>query len=306
MGKTLAVLGATGNQGGSVVNNVLSDPQLSKEWKIRIVTRNVNSDAAKKFESKGCQVVQGDNSNYGDLVNAFKDAQAVFIMTAFTPGVNEFESGKKAVDAALVNNVKCILFSTLDSANEVSNGEFQIPHMDEKKKLEDYIRSKPVKASYFSIGSFMENFQWYWKPQKVGDNKWGFINCLSKDTALPFVNVKKDFGKYFVKVFKNFDQYQDKVVYVGSDLLSLSEIANIASKKTGKNVVYEPLKPQEFETLMGPEIGKPIRTMFEYLDKYGIWSASNTTKQLSDEGKQGLTDLDTVEQYFDQNPLELE
>lgn len=57
MSKILTVFGATGNQGGSVVRAILNDPALSKEFKIRGITRDVTKPAAKELASKGVEVV---------------------------------------------------------------------------------------------------------------------------------------------------------------------------------------------------------------------------------------------------------
>jgi len=57
MSKILTVFGATGNQGGSVIKNILSHPQLSKTYKIRAVTRDVSKPAAITLKEKGAEVV---------------------------------------------------------------------------------------------------------------------------------------------------------------------------------------------------------------------------------------------------------
>lgn len=57
MSKILAVFGATGNQGGSVIRTVLSDPALSSQFKIRAITRDVTKPAAKALADKGVEVV---------------------------------------------------------------------------------------------------------------------------------------------------------------------------------------------------------------------------------------------------------
>ena len=57
MSKILTVFGATGNQVGSVIKSVLSDPVLSKEFKIRGVTRDVNKPAARALTAKGVEMV---------------------------------------------------------------------------------------------------------------------------------------------------------------------------------------------------------------------------------------------------------
>ncbi|KAL7954071.1 hypothetical protein V8C34DRAFT_295394 [Trichoderma compactum] len=57
MSKIITVFGATGNQGGSVVEAILADPALSQEFKIRGVTRDVNKPGAKKLAAKGVELV---------------------------------------------------------------------------------------------------------------------------------------------------------------------------------------------------------------------------------------------------------
>ena len=58
MSKILTVFGSTGQQGGSVINSVQAHPTLSKEYKIRGVTRDPSKPAAQKLISKGAEVVQ--------------------------------------------------------------------------------------------------------------------------------------------------------------------------------------------------------------------------------------------------------
>lgn len=57
MSKILTVFGATGNQGGSVIRAVLNDPTLSKEFKIRGITRDVTKPAAKALSTQGVEMV---------------------------------------------------------------------------------------------------------------------------------------------------------------------------------------------------------------------------------------------------------
>jgi uncharacterized protein YbjT (DUF2867 family) len=55
--KIITVFGATGNQGGGVVDTFLNDPKLKNEWTVRGVTRDVNKDSSKKLAAKGVEVV---------------------------------------------------------------------------------------------------------------------------------------------------------------------------------------------------------------------------------------------------------
>lgn len=55
--KIITVFGATGNQGGSVINTILSHPELSKQFDLRGVSRNLSSDKAIKLKAKGVDMV---------------------------------------------------------------------------------------------------------------------------------------------------------------------------------------------------------------------------------------------------------
>lgn len=55
--KIITVFGATGNQGGSIVNIFLNDPKLKNEWTVRGVTRDATTDRAKALAAKGAKVV---------------------------------------------------------------------------------------------------------------------------------------------------------------------------------------------------------------------------------------------------------
>lgn len=66
--KLLTVIGATGIQGGSVIAAALK----SGDWRIRGVTRNVNSDASKALASKGVEMVLADWNDEKTLVKAFE------------------------------------------------------------------------------------------------------------------------------------------------------------------------------------------------------------------------------------------
>lgn len=58
MSKLITVVGSTGNQGGSVIKAILNDPELSKEYKIRGITRDPSKPSGEKLKSQGVDVVK--------------------------------------------------------------------------------------------------------------------------------------------------------------------------------------------------------------------------------------------------------
>lgn len=68
MAKTIAVIGATGAQGGGVVNVMKNTPG----WKVRAITRNPQGEAARKLADAGIEVVQANLDDESSLKKAFE------------------------------------------------------------------------------------------------------------------------------------------------------------------------------------------------------------------------------------------
>ena len=105
MSKLLVIIGATGNQGGSVIKSILADPNASKQFKLRGVTRDVSKDAAKALTEQGVEMVSADLDDKTSLVKAFEGAYGVYAVTDFWATMNkdaEVKQGKNMADAAKV------------------------------------------------------------------------------------------------------------------------------------------------------------------------------------------------------------
>ena len=81
MSKLLTVFGATGQQGGSLINHILNSPELSKLYRLRGVTRDGSKQAAINLKSRGVEIVEADLDKPPTLVSAIKGSCAVFAVT---------------------------------------------------------------------------------------------------------------------------------------------------------------------------------------------------------------------------------
>jgi hypothetical protein len=79
MTKLIVVVGATGNQGGSVAARFLQDPA----YKVRALTRNPSSAASQKLAAAGAEVVQCELDSVDSLKSAFKGANLIFSVTQY-------------------------------------------------------------------------------------------------------------------------------------------------------------------------------------------------------------------------------
>src|SRR5450755_4384878 len=83
MSKLITVFGATGVQGGSVVNAILARPILSKEFKVRAITRDPSKPNAQGLRSRGVETVKADLEHSESVIEALKGSYAVFAVTNY-------------------------------------------------------------------------------------------------------------------------------------------------------------------------------------------------------------------------------
>lgn len=309
MSKILAVFGATGQQGSSVINYVLHDPELSQEYKIRAITRDVNSEKVKQLKEK-VEVVQGDVLKRDSLETALNGVHSVFAMITPSFGLNglevEYNSGKTVADVAVEKGVEYIIFSTLPPVKEISGGKYtKVSHFDAKAKVEQYIRGLPIKSAFYSPGFFMENFQSlsFLAPQQAPDGTWIMARHNSPKAQLPMIDAVGDTGKFIGAILAEPDKYEGKMFCAAAALYSLEEVVTTMSKATGKTVVYKQIPLEDFKNSLS--FGNDIFVeAFSYPEEFGyfgpdseksiIWAAENARGRLS-----------TFEEYLAAHPLQL-
>src|SRR5260370_24667017 len=119
-GKLIAVIGATGQQGGGVVRAL----QASSQFKVRALTRNQD-----KHRELADEVVEGDLNRPETLKAAFKGVHGVFLVTNFQEaGADELKQATAAVHAARDAGVNHLIWSTLPDVEQISGGRFHVPH----------------------------------------------------------------------------------------------------------------------------------------------------------------------------------
>src|SRR5882672_2375898 len=118
--KVIAVVGATGQQGGAVVRALQAD----KQFKVRALTRN-----PAKHSELGDEIVQADLNHPETLEAAFEGAHGVFLVTNFwEEGTDELKQATAAVRAAKYAGVKHFVWSTLPNVEAISDSKFHVPH----------------------------------------------------------------------------------------------------------------------------------------------------------------------------------
>ncbi|KAL4904167.1 hypothetical protein BDW74DRAFT_185802 [Aspergillus multicolor] len=170
MSKVITIVGATGIQGGSVVNALLANP--NPDYAIRAITRNPSSPAARALTQRGIEVVQADTSDFPSLISAFSGSSAIFAVTnpfesLATHGIEkamalETEAGiNLAKAAAETSGLEHFIWSTLPDTAAISGGRVKVPYYASKRAVDEYIRTnlKELWASttFLWIGAYASN-----------------------------------------------------------------------------------------------------------------------------------------------------
>ena len=140
--KIIAVLGATGAQGGGLAHAILNDP--SGEFSLRAITRNASSDKAKALSAAGAEVVSADMDDVESLKKAFDGAYGVYGVTNFWEHFSpqkETQQGKNIAAAAKETGVKHVIWSSFEDTRE------KVPLDDELESL-DYSLGANLKITF--------------------------------------------------------------------------------------------------------------------------------------------------------------
>ena len=312
MSKILAIFGATGQQGSSVVDYVLNDPELSQEYKIRAITRDVDSEKAKQLKKK-VEVVSGDSSDRTSLETALTGVHTIFAMTPPSMGPDgfniEYNSGVSIADAAVAKGVKYIIFSTLPSIKEISGGKYTkgFP-FDAKAKIEQYIRGLSIKSAFYSPGSFMENFHTmpFIYPKQAPDGTWVMARSNSPKTQFPLISAIGDTGKFVGAILAEPDKYEGKTFCAATRLYTLEEQATALAKATGQKVVYKQIPLEDYrKTMQFPaEISDMFVEYFSYLEEFGYYGP-DSEKLVAWAAENARGKPATFEEYLEAHPFQL-
>src|SRR6266481_2633172 len=236
--KLIAVVGATGQQGGGVVRALQAD----KQFKVRALTRN-----PAKHSELGDEVVQADLNRPETLVAAFQGAHGVFLVTnPWGEGTDEVQQATAAVRAAKDAGVKHFVWSTLPDVEAISRGKFHVPHFTDKAKVDRIVKEAGFPNHTFVTAPFYyQNLIGVQAPQKQTDGFMGWALPLDPTVRSIHMGDITELGGIVAGAFASFFPgaaeiaemfgYFQAHTYLGSDSRDQIALANkIASRQPTK------------------------------------------------------------------------
>jgi uncharacterized protein YbjT (DUF2867 family) len=309
--KIIAVMGATGAQGGGVARAILNDK--NSEFTVRALTRNVNSDKALALAKLGAEVVFADLEDQKSLDNAFAGAYGAYCVTFFWAhfSPDKEKAGASAMASALKKaGVKHAIWSTLEDTRKfiplTDNrmptllGAYKVPHFDAKEEANAYFIEAGVPTTFLYTAFFWENFIYFGAgPQKGHDGKL-YITMPMGDKKLPGIS-SEDIGKCAYGIFKLGSELIGKKVFIAGGHLTGNEMAASLSKALGKEILYNDVDPDVYRSFGFPgadEMGNMYQFKRDFNEYYVGIRDINYARKLNPE-------LQTFDQWLVNNAVKI-
>ena len=279
--KIIAVVGATGAQGGGLVRAILSDK--TGEFAARAITRDPDSDKAKELAKMGAAIVKADLDNLESLKKAFAGAYGVYGVTNFWEYFSpEKEKAQAANIAAAAKDakVKHVIWSSLDDTRKwiplsdnrmpTLQNKYKVPHFDAKGESNKFFKEAGVPTTILNTVFYWENFIYFGQGPKKGPEGKISISLPLADKKMPSIAVE-DIGKCALGIFKNGDKYIGKTVGIAGEHLTGKQFADGFSKALGKEVIYNAISADTYRSFGFPgadDMGNMYQFKAEFEDEY--------------------------------------
>ena len=192
------------------------------------------------------------------------------------------------------------------SPNKLSGGKFKnVDLFESKYDVQQYIRSLPIKASFFIPGSFFQNYQTQTKPRPMGDGTYGLFNIMSSEDKVALIDIANDTGKWVVPMLTEPEKYNGKGIACATKAYTQQEIADAISKATGKTVKHIQIPVEKFEGFLPEGSRTMISEMWQHIRDDRYYGAEED-KELEFGHQQVTGRLTTFEEYLEREPLKLE
>ena len=224
--RIILISGATGQQGGATARAL-----AGKGFKIRALTRNPDSEAAKAIAATGAELVKGELDDEASLKAALAGAWGAYaVQNTWTAGVEGEEAqGHRFAKAARAAGVQHYVYASVASADRKTG----IPHFDNKSRVEDTVRSLGFPSSaIIRPVFFMENLPSPWFLN--GDH---IVSTLKPTTKLQMIAVK-DIGEYGALAFLDDARFRNLELDIAGDEVTLPEAADTLGRSLGKPLSY--------------------------------------------------------------------
>ena len=279
--RIIAVVGATGAQGGGLVRAILADP--AGPFAARAITRHVGSDKAKALAAAGVEVVAADLDDEASIERAFAGAYGAFCVTNFWEHFSpekELVQAANMARAAKAAGLQHVIWSTLEDTRKwvpladdrmpTLQGKYKVPHFDAKGEADELFRRAGVPTTFLLTAFYWDNLIHFGSgPQRGPDGRLA-LTIPMDDKKLPAI-AAEDIGKAAYTIFERGREFIGQTVGIAGEHLSGAEMAAALTRALGTEVRFNNVPPEVYRGFGFPgadDLGNMFQFKRDFNDYY--------------------------------------
>jgi uncharacterized protein YbjT (DUF2867 family) len=271
--KIIAVVGATGAQGGGLVRAIMRDK--AGPFTARALTRDVNSDKARALAALGAELVAADVDDPESLQRAFGGAYGAYCVTFFWAHFSpekEIAEARAMAQAAKHAGLQHVIWSTFEDTRKwvplsdnrmpTLQGKYKVAHFDGKAEANAAFTELGVPTTLLLTSFYWDNLIYFGAGPKKGPDGKLAITFPMGDKKLPGI-AAEDIGKCAYGIFKRGREFIGKTVGVAGEHLTGAQMAAALTKALGQEVRYNEVSPDVYRSFGFPG-ADDLGNMFQF------------------------------------------
>lgn len=288
--RTIAVVGATGAQGGGLVRAILADPE--RKFVARAITRDAQSAQARELAALGAEVVAADVDDEASLARALQGAYGAYFVTFFwnhfSPAREKAEAGNMARAARAVG-LSHAVWSTLEDTRRwvplsdprmpTLMGEYKVPHFDAKGESDALFAAAGVPTTCLRTSFYWDNLIHFGMGPKRGEGGALVFALPMGDKRLAGI-AAGDIGKCAYGLFMAGEEFIGKTVGIAGEFLTGAQMAAELTEALGRPVSYFSPTPAEYRAYGFPG-ADDLGNMFQVYQEFEQELCASRSLELS-------------------------
>src|SRR3954465_4920961 len=279
--KIIAVIGATGAQGGGVVRAIQADK--SGPFVARAITRNPNSEKAQALRAAGVEVVAGDADKPETLGPGVAGGYGAFLVTNFWEHFSverEITQARNMAKAAKAAGLQHVVWSTLEDTRELVpleddrmptlQGKYKVPHFDAKGEANKQFTDRGLPVTLLNTVFYWDNMIYFGMGPQRGEDGVLAITFPLGEAKMPSI-AAEDIGKIAFGIFKRGDEFIGKTIGIAGEHVSGSDMAAALTDVYGEEVRYNDVPPEVYRGFGFPgadDVGNMFQFKRDFEDEY--------------------------------------
>ena len=311
--ETIAVIGATGAQGGGLARAILAD--RNGPFAARAITRNAGTDKATELSRLGAEIVVADLDDVDSLERAFRGAYGAYCVTNFWEHFSpekELAQARNLAEAASRAGVAHVVWSTLEDTRKwvpldddrmpTLMERYKVPHFDAKGEANAEFAKRELPVTFLLTSFYWDNLIYFGSGPKPDPEGVLALTLPMGERKLPGI-AAEDIGACAYGIFRGRKQYLGETVGIAGEHLTGAAMARALARALGVEVRYNAVSPAEYRAFGFPG-AEDLGNMFQFKRDFNDYFCGVRDPATARRLNPSLLDFDAwLAKYKDRIPL---